>query len=93
MYHYYHLRREDFLSHYHRRSNAESAFSMVKAKFREHVRSRTETAMKNEVLAKFLAHNLCVVHQSHLELGIETDFWSGDERPTVLPLRPTRVGG
>ena len=31
--------------------------------------------MKNEVLCKFLAHNLCVVHQSIIELGIEGTFW------------------
>src|ERR1035438_4272303 len=37
-----------------RRSNVESMFSMVKAKFRDHVRSKTDTPMKNEVLCKFL---------------------------------------
>ena len=63
MFHYFHFRREEFLRHYHQRSNAESSFSMVKAKFRDHVRSKTDTAMKNEVLCKFLCHNICVVHQ------------------------------
>src|SRR5207249_915528 len=62
MFHYYQFRREDFLKHYHQRSNAESTFSMVKAKFRDHVRSKTPTAMVNEVLCKFLAHNIVVVH-------------------------------
>ncbi len=74
MFHYYNLHREDFLKHYHQRSNAESTFSMVKAKFRDHVRSRSDTAMVNEVLCKFLCHNICVVHQSHIELGIEPNF-------------------
>lgn len=89
MYHYYQFRREEFLKHYHQRSNAESTFSMVKAKFRDHVRSRTDTAMKNEVLCKFLCHNLCVVIQSQCELGIEATFWdneASEERPDVLPL-------
>jgi hypothetical protein len=27
--------------------------------------------MKNEVLCKFIAHNICVVIQSQIELGIE----------------------
>jgi hypothetical protein len=49
---------------------------MIKAKFRDHVRSRTDTAMKNEVLCKFLCHNICVVHQSQIELGIEPVFWT-----------------
>jgi transposase len=76
MYLYYNFRREDFLAHYHQRSNAESTFSMVKAKFRDHVRSKTDVAMKNEVLCKLLCHNICVVHQSHVELGIEPVFWN-----------------
>ena len=57
---------------------------MVKAKFRDHVRSKTDVAMKNEVLCKFLCHNICVIHQSHIELGIEPVFW-GQEKPSDLP--------
>src|SRR5205807_1399479 len=41
MYGYFQYRREEFLQHYHQRSNAESLFSMVKAKFRDHVRSKS----------------------------------------------------
>jgi transposase len=66
MFLYYQFNREDFLKHYHQRSNAESVFSMVKAKFRDNVRSRMDVAMKNEVLCKFLCHNICVVIMSHL---------------------------
>jgi transposase len=86
---YYALHREDFLKHYRQRSNAESTFSMVKAKFRDHVRSKTDTAMTNEVLCKVLCHNLCVVIQSQIELGIETAFWPDEPKgdgPDILPL-------
>jgi transposase len=89
MFHYFQFRRDEFLNHYHLRSNVESTFSMVKAKFRDHVRSKTDTAMKNEVLCKFLCHNICVVHQSNVELGIEPVFWPDEptgESPDVLPL-------
>jgi transposase len=90
MYHYFRFRREEFLKHYHKRSNVESTFSMVKAKFKDSVRSKTDVAMKSEVLCKLLCHNLCVVHQSHVELGIEPVFWQDDqgagEAPAVLPL-------
>jgi transposase len=79
MYFYFQFRREEFLKHYHLRSNMESTFSMVKAKFRDHVRSKTDVAMTNEVLCKFLCHNICVVHQSHIELGIVPVFWG--EKP------------
>jgi transposase len=92
MYFYYQFRREDFLKHYHQRSNVESTFSMVKAKFRDHVRSKTDVAMKNEVLCKFLCHNICAVHQSHRELGIAPVFWGerpapqAATAPAILPL-------
>jgi transposase len=88
MFHYFQFRREDFLKHYHARSLIESTFAMCKAKFRDSVRSKTDTAMKNEVLCKFLCHNLCVVHQSHIELGIEPIFWADKppaEAPVTLP--------
>ncbi len=59
MFHYFHFRREEFLAHYHKRSNVESTFSMIKAKFRDHVRSKTDVAMVNEVLCKIICHNIC----------------------------------
>jgi transposase len=88
MFHYYSFNREAFLKHYHQRSNAESTFSMVKAKFRDHIRSKTDVAMKNEVLCKFLCHNICVVHQSHIELGIEPVFWTDEpeDKPVILSM-------
>jgi transposase len=85
MYFYYQYRREEFLKHYHQRSNMESTFAMVKAKFRADVRSKTDVAMHNEVLCKFLCHNLCVVHQSHIELGIEPVFWGEGRRCARAP--------
>ncbi|VTR94756.1 transposase is4 family protein : Transposase IS4 family protein OS=mine drainage metagenome GN=B2A_02810 PE=4 SV=1: SWIM: DDE_Tnp_1 [Gemmata massiliana] len=74
MYLYYNLRRDEFLKHYHARSNVESVFSMIKAKFRDNVRSKTDVAMHNEAYCKFLCHNIFVVIQSCLELGISACF-------------------
>jgi transposase len=74
MFHYFQFNRENFLAHYHRRSNVESTMMMVKTKFGDSVRSKTEVAAKNEVLAKFLCHNICCVIQSMHELGIEPVF-------------------
>ena len=54
MYHYFMFRRDEYLAHYHKRSNAESVFSAVKAKFGDSVRSKSEEAQVNEVLAKVL---------------------------------------
>jgi len=74
MYHFYSLHRAEFLQHYHKRSNIETTFHMIKSKFGQRLRSRTLTAQVNEALCKVLCHNLCVVIQSVHELGIETNF-------------------
>jgi len=67
-------KRPEFQTHYHRRSNVESTFSMVKRKFGGNVRSKVFVAQQNEVLCKALCHNLAVlVHAMH-ELGIEPTF-------------------
>jgi transposase len=76
MFHYFAFNRQEFLGHYHKRSNVESTFSMIKAKFRDHVRSKTNTAMTNEVLCKILCHNICCVIQAMYELDIEPTFWA-----------------
>jgi transposase len=89
MFHYFQFRREEFLSHYHQRSNVESTFSMVKAKFRDDVRNRTDSGMVNEVLCKFLCHNICCVIMAQCELGIEPVFWQDEavEPPTILSMQ------
>lgn len=74
LYYFYSFKREEFLVHYHKRSNVETTFSMIKSKFGERLRCKTETAQINEALCKVLCHNLCVVVQSMYELGVEPDF-------------------
>src|SRR5687767_11809081 len=71
---FYNEHRAEFLTHYHKRSNVETTFHMIKAKFGQRLRSKTLIAQTNESLCKVLCHNLCVVIQSQHELGIETNF-------------------
>ncbi len=47
---------------------------MIKRKFGDSVRSKGDLAMKNEVLAKVLCHNLCCLIQSMEEFGIDPQF-------------------
>jgi transposase len=88
MFHYYLFRRDEFLAHYHQRSNVESVFSAVKRKFGDSVRSRNPVGMVNEALAKLLCHNLCVLIMSQCELGIEPVFSQNGpkEEADVLPM-------
>ena len=74
MFHYYQLNQEEFLNHYHARSNAESTINMLKAKFGDSVKSKNWIAQQNELLAKILCHNIVVVIHEMYELGIEAKF-------------------
>jgi len=76
MYYYFQFQKTEFLAHYHKRSNVESTFSMIKRKFGDALRSKTDTAMINETLCKVLCHNLVVLIHEMYELGIEPVFWS-----------------
>jgi hypothetical protein len=101
LYHYYSFNRETFLAHHHQRSNAESTFSMVKAKFRDHVRSKTDTAMKNEVLCKFLCLSLPQMPSWQAFSPFHRPSFGGQSAPNirrssqrVFPIasRPFRLG-
>ena len=74
MYGFYKYNRDAFLSHYHKRSNVETVFSMIKAKFSTRLRSKGDTAQVNEALCKVLCHNICVLIQSMFELNIVPTF-------------------
>jgi len=78
MFHYYQFKREDFDRHYHQRSNIETAFAMVKAKFGSSVRAKDATAQANELYCKFLCHNIVVLVSSIYELGIQPEFWQAE---------------
>ena len=74
MFRYYEEHREEFLQHYHKRSNAESVFNMIKRKMGTHLYSRTYNAQVNELLCKCLAHNICVLISEIFENQVFLDF-------------------
>ena len=79
MYHYFMFNREEYMARYHKRSNAEAVFSAVKAKFGVAVRSKSDEGQVNEVLAKVLCHNMCILIRATRELGVETTFGAGSD--------------
>jgi len=88
-FHFFQFNQEEYMQRYHRRSNVESTFSAVKRKFGDWVLSRTDAAMANEVLCKFLCHNLTCLIQEQETLGIAPIFWkneAADGDQNVLPL-------
>lgn len=74
MFRFFRDNKEEFMRHYHKRSNVESVFSMMKRKFGAYVRGKSSLAQENEILCKALCHNLCVLIQEMFELGIKVDF-------------------
>jgi transposase len=76
MYALFVYQRDTFLSRYHARSNVETTFSMIKAKFGDSLRSKSDVGQINEVLCKVIAHNICVLIACIHEIGLETPTFS-----------------
>ena len=94
MFHYFQFKKEEFLAHYHQRSNVESTVMMIKSKFGDAVRSKTDVAAKNEVLCKVLCHNICCLISAMYELNLEPVL-AGPvaHKPNVMPTNPDLFGG
>jgi len=73
--HFYSFHQEEFHERYKYRSNVETAFSAIKGKFGEGLRSHDNRGQINELLAKIICHNLSVLVKSIYELEIEIDLW------------------
>lgn len=68
--------RERSLAHYGQRAQVETAFSMMKMKFGDSLRSKNELPMKNEALAKALCHNVYCLIKMMGEGKISMDYLS-----------------
>lgn len=66
-----------FAEHYHKRSNVEATFSMMKRKFLPYVRSKNDDSQFNEILCKVVCHNASVLVNSMFELNIDINFHEG----------------
>ena len=75
MYHYFSYNQEKFMKQYHKRSNVETTFHMIKSKFGDALRSKTERAQINEALCKVLCHNICCLIQAMHELNLKPKFY------------------
>jgi len=74
MFHYFQLNKDEFMEHFHKRSNIESTNGAIKRKFGETLKSKNRVAQENELLAKIIAYNLTVVIHEMYENGIEPQF-------------------
>jgi len=74
LFRFFHQNREQFMDIYHLRSNIESCFSMIKRKFGNNVKCKKEISQENEILAKVLVHNICVLVQEIFLNQININF-------------------
>jgi transposase len=70
LFHLYNYRADEFLPHYHQRSNSESTFSMMNRVFTDTLRSKGMDAQTNELLLMVVAHNIRTLVHSIFELGV-----------------------
>ena len=75
-FHYFKLHSDEFMEHYHKRSNAESTFAAIKKKFGESVKSKNRVAQENELLCKIIAYNITVLIHEMIEMGADPDVLS-----------------
>ena len=71
MFHYFQLNNEDFMQHYHNRSNVETTFHAIKAKLGDCLKSKCYVAQANETLCKLIAYNITVLINAMYELKID----------------------
>ena len=78
MYHKFQLDNDEFRQHYHKRSNVETTFHMLKTKFGDSVNAKNEQSQYTETLLKILCHNVVVVIHEIRESDIDPGFLSGE---------------
>jgi transposase len=79
-----------FTEHYFRRNNVEATFQALKARFGGRLRSKSQAGQFNEVLAKALCHNICMLIRAMYASGIDPLAWVG-KVPKTMPQGVTMV--
>ena len=74
LYWYFRNKPQEWGEHYHKRSNVETCFHMIKTKFGKELITKNETANKNELLLKIFCYNLCCLIQEYFENNIDSNF-------------------
>lgn len=67
---------QEFYERYHKRSNVEAAFSMIKRKFGQNLMTKKYSANVNEILCKIICHNLCCLISAYYELNVKEALWT-----------------
>lgn len=74
MFKYFEENKEEFRKNYHKRSNVETVFAMVKVRLGEHLKCKNFENQRNELVMKFICHNICCLIQEVYENKVHVDF-------------------
>lgn len=74
LYEYFKDNEDKFMETYHKRSNVETTFYMVKSRLGEFLRSKRATSQKNELMMKFIVHNITCLIQEVYENDVHINF-------------------
>ena len=69
-FHYFSFKKDECLQHYRQRANVESTASLVTRTFGDAVEAKGDAAQRNEVYAKFVCHDLCVLIAEMYAMGV-----------------------
>jgi transposase len=87
MFEFFKTHRQEFLEHYHKRSNVESTFYMMKQKFGSNLITKSFTAHQNEILTKALCHNLVVLIQEYFEQNLQIIFSTQTKKKQAIQVK------
>jgi len=71
---YFRDNQKEFMESYHRRSNVETTFSMIKMRLGEPLKSKNYVAQRNELMLKFISHNICGLIQEMYNHNLKINF-------------------
>ena len=74
MFDHFHTSPDEFNNAYHQRSNVETSFHMLKARFGSQLKTKHFTANVNEIKARVLCCNITILIQEAFESGINLDL-------------------
>lgn len=74
MFQYFKENKEEFMKTYHKRSNVETVFSMIKVRLGEHLKCKKFESQRNELVMKFICHNITCLIAEIYENNIHINF-------------------
>lgn len=74
MFYCFQMCREEFMEHYHKRSNIETTNMVIKSKFGDCLKNKNLVSQTNELLCKLIAYNITMLISATYELNIDPNL-------------------